>query len=80
MNQTVDNLFTRYNESKDNSKFNIVQPKKNQLYLGWIEIGKGPNILLMLKNLAFIKFGTCTSQMKTDKFLWNLIIVITQII
>lgn len=40
INKAVDISFTKYHDSIDNSKFNIVQQKKDQFYLGWTEPGE----------------------------------------
>jgi hypothetical protein len=33
--EAVDISFTKYHDSIDNSKYNLVQPQEGQLYLGW---------------------------------------------
>ncbi len=38
--EAVDISFTKYHDSIDNSIYNIVQPKIDQLYLGWTESGE----------------------------------------
>ncbi|MCJ7468156.1 MAG: hypothetical protein MUO53_15870 [Maribacter sp.] len=38
--EAPDISFTKYHDSIDNSKYNRVQPKEGQLYLGWTEPGE----------------------------------------
>lgn len=40
IDEAVDISFTKYHDSIDNSKFNIIKPKEGQLYLGWTEAGE----------------------------------------
>jgi hypothetical protein len=40
INEAVDISFTKYHDSIDNSIYSLVQPKIDQLYLGWTEPGE----------------------------------------
>jgi hypothetical protein len=40
INEAVDISFTKFHDSIDNSMYTIVQPKIDQLYLGWTEPGE----------------------------------------
>ncbi len=40
ISEAPDISFTKFHDSIDNSKYNIVQPGENQLYLGWTEPGE----------------------------------------
>ena len=39
-NESVDISFTKFYNGADNSRFNLVQPKEKQLYVGWTEPGE----------------------------------------
>lgn len=38
--EAVDISYTKFHDSIDNSRFNFVQPKEGQLYIGWTEPGE----------------------------------------
>ena len=40
INEAVDISYTKYHDSIDNSIYSKVQPKMDQLYLGWTELGE----------------------------------------
>lgn len=41
--EAVDISYTKLHDSVDNSKFNFIQPEKDQLYVGWTEPGEWIN-------------------------------------
>lgn len=40
INEAVDISYTKFHDSIDNSKYNIIKPKEGQLYLGWTNAGE----------------------------------------
>ncbi len=44
MNEGVDISYTKFHREIDNSRYDVVQPPENQLYVGWTEPGEWFNI------------------------------------
>jgi hypothetical protein len=44
MNEGVDTSYTKFHDQIDNSPYDLVQPKENQLYIGWTEPGEWFNL------------------------------------
>jgi hypothetical protein len=57
LDEGVDISFTKFYDSIDNSAFNFVQPKENQLYVGWTEPGEWINFTVEVKKTGLYKVG-----------------------
>jgi len=44
MNEGVDTSYTKFHDQIDNNPFNVIEPAKDQLYVGWTEPGEWFNI------------------------------------
>jgi hypothetical protein len=44
MDEGVDTSYTKFHDQIDNSPYDMVQPKENQLYVGWTEPGEWFNL------------------------------------
>lgn len=57
VNEAVDISYTKYHDSIDNSVYNKVQPKVDQLYLGWTEPGEWTKYTVEVLESADYKVG-----------------------
>jgi hypothetical protein len=57
INEAVDISFTKYHDSIDNSKYNIVKPAENQLYLGWTVAGEWTKYTVNVKQSGIYQIG-----------------------
>ncbi|MGA8408347.1 MAG: hypothetical protein WB680_14305 [Candidatus Acidiferrales bacterium] len=48
MNEGVDTSYTKFHDEIDNSKYDLVQPPENQLYVGWTQPGEWFNITVQV--------------------------------
>ena len=55
MNEGVDTSYTKFHDQIDNSPYNLVQPRENQLYVGWTEPGEWFNITVQVAHAGTYK-------------------------
>ena len=48
MNEGVDTSYTKFHDQIDNSRYDMVQPPENQLYVGWTEPGEWFNLTVQV--------------------------------
>jgi hypothetical protein len=53
MDEGVDTSYTKFHDEIDNSRYDVVQPPENQLYVGWTEPGEWFNISVQVAEDAF---------------------------
>ncbi len=56
-NEAVDISFTKFYNSADNSVYNLVQPRENQLYVGWTEPGEWIKYTVEVKESGTYQVG-----------------------
>lgn len=49
MNEGVDTSYTKFHGEIDNNPYNMVEPEKDQLYVGWTEPGEWFNMTVLVK-------------------------------
>ncbi len=58
MNEAVDISYTKFrNPAIDNSPYNVTEPEKDQLYVGWTEPGEWINYTVQVKKSGKYKIG-----------------------
>lgn len=55
--EAVDISYTKFYNNGDNSEFNLVQPKKDQLYIGWSEPGEWMKYTVKVKTSGIYVIG-----------------------
>ena len=55
--EAVDISYTKFSNNGDNSEFNLVQPKKGQLYIGWTEPGEWMKYTVKVKTSGIYVIG-----------------------
>lgn len=55
--EAVDISYTKFHDSIDNSKFNIIQPSEGQLYVGWTEPGEWIRYTVDVKTAGTYSIG-----------------------
>ncbi len=53
MHEGIDISHTKFHDSIDNSRYDVVQPPENQLYVGWTEPGEWFNITVQVAHIGF---------------------------
>ncbi len=56
-NEGVDVSFTKFHDSIDNSRFNLVAPEEGQLYLGWTEAGEWTTYTVNVQKTGTYEIG-----------------------
>ncbi|WP_204524831.1 carbohydrate-binding protein [Confluentibacter citreus] len=67
INEAVDISFTKYHDSIDNSKYNIVQPEKDQLYVGWTQAGEWTKYTIDVKISGVYQIGLMYTSNQNGK-------------
>ncbi len=49
MHEGVDTSYTKFHDEIDNNPYNMVEPEKDQLYVGWTEPGEWFNMTVLVK-------------------------------
>lgn len=49
MNEGVDTSYTKFHGEIDNNPYNMVEPEKDQIYVGWTEPGEWFNMTVLVK-------------------------------
>jgi hypothetical protein len=58
MNEAVDISFTKFQDPAiDNNPFNLVEPQKDQLYVGWTQPGEWTKYTVMVKKTGTYQLG-----------------------
>ncbi len=68
--EAVDISFTKYHDSIDNSMYNIVQPKVNQLYMGWTEPGEWTSYTVKVLETGNYKIGVMYTSNRGGTVRW----------
>jgi len=55
--EAVDISYTKFHNSSDNSKYNLVQPEEGQLYVGWTEPGEWTRYTVDVKATGIYQIG-----------------------
>jgi hypothetical protein len=56
-NEGVDISFTKFHNAADNSRFNLVEPKEKELYVGWTEPGEWIKYTVDVKTTGIYEVG-----------------------
>jgi hypothetical protein len=63
LKEGVDTSYTKFHDEIDNSPYNMVQPEKDQLYVGWTEPGEWFSMSVSVKTAGIYTIGLmCTSN------------------
>lgn len=55
--EAVDISYTKFHNNSDNSKYNLVQLQKGQLYIGWTEPGEWTRYTVEVKTMGIYQIG-----------------------
>ena len=61
-NEGVDTSYTKFRDEIDNNPYNMAEPAKDQLYVGWTEPGEWFNMTVLVKLPELIPSASCTPR------------------